>query len=121
MLIRIKELRLNTIIGTNPWERETPQQIVVNIEMTVDGKTSAASDDLNDAVDYANITEQIIQRAAEWKFFLLEKLATEILKIIINDERVLTASVETEKPAAVPDANGVSITVKYDRESGVIE
>ena len=120
MLIRIKELRLNTIIGTNDWERETLQEIIVNIEMHVDAKTPAKTDNLNDAVDYANICQQITQNTAEWKFFLIEKLTTEILKIIITDKRILSVSVEVEKPAAIPDAKGVSVTAKYDRESDTI-
>ena len=120
MLIRIKELRLKTIIGTNPPERETSQEIVVNIEMGVDAEIPAKTDDLHDAVDYANITQQITCSAAEWKFFLLEKLATEILNIIIADKRIQVASVEVEKPAAIADAKGVSVTVKYDRDSDTI-
>lgn len=117
MLIQIKQLRLKTIIGTNDQERKTPQEIVVNIELDVDAAATAKTDDLNDAVDYANICQQITRNAAEWKFFLIEKLAAEILKIIITDKRILSASVEVEKPAAVPDAKGVSVTVKYDRKS----
>ncbi len=117
MLIQIKQLRLNTIIGTNDWERETLQDVFVNIGMQVDAELPAKTDDLNDAVDYAGIVQQITQNAAEWKFFLIEKLATEILKLVIIDKRVLSASVEVEKPAAIADAEGVSVTVKYDRES----
>ena len=64
--------------------------------------------------------EQITQNTAEWKFFLIEKLTTEILKIIITDKRILSVSVEVEKPAAIPDAKGVSVTAKYDRESDTI-
>ncbi len=93
MLIRIKQLRLNTIIGTNDWERKTPQEIIVNIEINVDAKLSAKTDNLNDAVDYANIVQQITQKTTEWKFFLIEKLASEILKIVIIDKRVTSASV----------------------------
>ena len=120
MLMKIKELRLNTIIGTNDWERETLQEIVVNIEMEVDAKNSAKTDDLNDAVDYADITQKITRSAAEWKFFLIEKLAAEILKIIISDKRILSVSVEAEKPAAIPEVKGVSVTVKYNRKSDTI-
>ena len=120
MLIRIKELRVHTIIGTNGWERERLQEIVVNIELDVDATLPAETDDLNDAVDYANIAQQITQSAAEWKFFLIEKLATEILKIIITDKRIRAASVEVEKPAAIPEAKGVSVTAKYDRKSDTI-
>ena len=117
MLIRIKQLRLNTIIGTNDWERQIPQEIIVNIEINVDAQFPAKTDDLNDAVDYANIVQQITQKTAKWKFFLIEKLASEILKIIITNESILSASVEVEKPAATPDAKCVSVTAKYDRES----
>ena len=44
MIIRIKNLRLRTIIGVYEWERQQAQEIVLNIELEFDGTRAAASD-----------------------------------------------------------------------------
>ncbi len=115
MLIRIKDLRAQTIIGVNDWERSELQEVCVNIEFEFDGQSAAESDDLSEAVDYASLTQSIVAGLGQWKFFLLEKLASEILAIIMADARVEQATVEVDKPGAIPQARSVSATVSAKR------
>ena len=42
--LTISGLKVETIIGTNPWERETRQPIIVDLEMQVDSLPAARSD-----------------------------------------------------------------------------
>ena len=115
MLIRIKNLRRRAIVGVYDWEQQGPQDICVSIELDVDGGPAAASDDLADAVDYAALCDKITEAVGRWRFSLLEKLATEILNLALADGRVRAAVVEVAKPAAVPQAEGVSVSVSAER------
>lgn len=115
MLIRIKNLRARTIIGVHDRERIEPQEIRVNIELEFAGQSAAESDDLDAAVDYASLSDQIVQALSQWRFSLLEKLATEILNLIMSDQRVLSATVEVDKPDAIAAAEAVSATVSAER------
>jgi len=115
MLVRIKNLRLRATVGVNDWEQAGPQDICVDIELDVDGRPAAASDDLSDAVDYADLCEKITAAAGLWRFALLEKLATEILNLALADGRVRAATVEVAKPAAIPQADAVSVKVSSER------
>ncbi len=45
MLIRIKKLRLRTIIGVYEWEQNTLQEVWVNLELEVEDESSTFSDD----------------------------------------------------------------------------
>ena len=60
MLVRIKNLRLRTVIGVYEWERNRKQDVVVNVEFDFDGQAAAASDRLEDTVDYKALTRRII-------------------------------------------------------------
>lgn len=116
MLIRIKNLRLRTIIGVNEWERTQAQEVVVNVEMEFDGTAAAGSDDLADTIDYKSLKRRIMERVEASSFFLLEKLASEILRIVTAEPRVIRATVEVDKPAALRFADSVSVVCSGGRE-----
>ena|SRR3989338_7432688 len=109
MIARIKNLRLRTIIGIFDWERTEKQDVIINAEIEFDGAKAANSDDIKDTVDYKTMNKKIIEAVESSKFFLLEKLADTILKIIMEDRKVIKAKVEVDKPGALRFADSVSI------------
>jgi D-erythro-7,8-dihydroneopterin triphosphate epimerase len=111
MLIRIKNLKLKTIVGVNARERERRQKVVFNIEMDVDGRKAVAADSISDAVDYRAATKSIIRAVEGSRFFLLESLAASILELLLKDGRVRSATVEADKPGALRFAESVSVSV----------
>jgi D-erythro-7,8-dihydroneopterin triphosphate epimerase len=115
MIIRIKNLRLRTIIGVNDWERTQAQEIIVNIEMELDGAKAAASDDIADTVDYKSLKRQIMAEVENSSYFLLEKLSARILEIVRADSRVQRATVEVDKPSALRFADSVSVSCSFQR------
>ena len=72
MIIRVKNLRLRTIIGLNDWERKKEQDILINLKIQVDDETAVASDDLADGVDYKTIKYRIVEEVEKTSFFLIE-------------------------------------------------
>ncbi|MBI5415666.1 MAG: dihydroneopterin aldolase [Candidatus Omnitrophica bacterium] len=107
--IRITNLRLRAIIGTNGWERKTRQEVVINISFNYDAARAAAGDDLSSAVDYKTMTKNIIREVKASKFLLLEKLAHHILKIVTANPAVRGAVVRVDKPGALRFADSVSV------------
>ena len=116
MEISIKNISLQALIGTNPHERVQTQPIVVNVLLQVDGSRCAATDDLADSVDYAQLTDRISSLVTSSSFQLLESLATAILDLIMQDSRIVSATVEVDKPEALPGAESVSVKV-FSKES----
>ncbi len=116
MMIRIKNLRLRTLIGIFDWERAHPQDVVINVQMEFDGSHAGLSDKIEDTVDYKKINKNIIRRVEESQFFLLEKLAQMILETVMEDSRVLKAKVEVDKPGALRFADSVSVECECERK-----
>jgi dihydroneopterin aldolase/D-erythro-7,8-dihydroneopterin triphosphate epimerase len=114
-LIHIKDLLLRTIIGINDDERRNKQDVLINITLYADHST-AASDDIKDTVNYRTITKETIKLVESSQFFLVEKMALEIVKICLADPRVARAVVTVEKPGAIRFARSVGVTV--DRKQG---
>ncbi len=115
MIIRIKDLRLRTIIGINDWEREQEQDIVINAGIVFDGRAAADSDEIADTIDYKSLTKAMIAHVEGSSWNLLEKLATRLLEIALADPRVESAWVEVDKPGALRFADSVSVRVDGER------
>ena len=113
--IKIHDLALRTIIGIEAWEREKPQDIVINLSCDYDAALAAASDDIKDAVNYKKIKQDIIHLVETTRFNLVEKLAAEILKVAMRDPRVREATVTVDKPHALRYARSVSLTCSAQR------
>ena len=58
--IIIRDLLLRGIIGINPDERVKQQDILINMVIWADIRQAAASDAIEDAVDYKSITKRVI-------------------------------------------------------------
>ena len=71
--------------------------------------------DFGKAVDYKAITKKIIRFVEKSEFFLLEKLASKVLDIVMEDKKVKKAKVEVDKPGALRYAKSVSVTVTAKR------
>jgi FolB domain-containing protein len=116
MIIRIKNLRLRTVIGANEWERQQAQEVVLNIELEYDGSHAAVSDRLDDALDYKQLTRQIMREVEAANYFLLEKLAARVLDIIRAQPAVTRAAVEIDKPSALRFADSVSVACSFTKQ-----
>jgi FolB domain-containing protein len=112
--IHIKDLLLRAIIGINEEERHNKQDVVVNITLYTD-HTAAASDDIADTINYKTIAKQTIKLVEESQFYLVEKLALEIIELCLADARVERAVVTVEKPGALRFARSVGVTVDRTR------
>jgi len=114
--IRITDLLLRTIIGGNDWERNTKQDVIINIRLDFDPEKAIASDSMEDTVDYKKLKRRVIEEVEQSRFQLLEKLTSHVLHIVMEDNRVLSATVRIEKPSALRFAKAVSVEMSHRRE-----
>jgi D-erythro-7,8-dihydroneopterin triphosphate epimerase len=108
-VIKIKNLRLRTIIGIFDYEREHKQDIVINLKIHFDDSKASSTDNIDDTVDYKKITKKIIAEVEKSEFFLLEKLSDFVLDIIMEDLKIKGATVKLDKPHALRYADSVAI------------
>ncbi|GIK56582.1 MAG: dihydroneopterin aldolase [Chloroflexi bacterium] len=114
--IIIKDLLLRGIIGINPEERVKQQDILINVVMFADIRRAAASDDIADAVDYKTTTKRIIDHVEASSDFLVEKLVTDIARLVLEgNPQVTKVQVRVEKPTALRFAQSVGIEIERSR------
>ena len=115
LTIRIKNLRLRTYIGFNDDERRKRQDVVINVRFDYQAEKAADSDDVDYAVNYRTITKKIIAHVEGNNFLLLEKLAAEVLELVMEADAVRYARVEVDKPHALRFADSVSASLSAER------
>jgi FolB domain-containing protein len=114
--ILIKNLLLRGIIGINDWEREKPQDILINITLYGDLKPAGSSDKIEDTINYRTITKKIITHVEGSKRFTVEALAQDIVDICLQADGVEKARVRVEKPGALRFAQSVGVEIERGPE-----
>ena len=109
MKIRIKNLRARTIIGIHEWEKDYPQEVLINIEIEIPVDSAVDSDSIDDTVNYMEVKKKVLTAVENSHFELLEKLASFVLLKVMEDKRILSARVEIDKPNALRFADSVSV------------
>ena len=111
----IKDLRVNGIIGIYPHERQTPQEMLINITVYTDTRRAAQTDDIADCVDYDALVKKIKAHAESAARLTVEALANDLAVICLQEQGVEKATVRVEKPGAVPSTQSVGVEVERAR------
>jgi FolB domain-containing protein len=116
MIIKLKNLHLKTIIGIHKWEDDIERKMLVNIEIETDHTKSMKSDNIKDTIDYDLIANDIKNLVKNNRFKLVERMADEILNLIMANTKVKKCKLEIDKIGAVADLDSFSITDIRERK-----
>lgn len=114
--VKIKNLALRTVIGLNDWEREKKQDVLINIVFQFEGGRAIEQDSVDFSVDYKKVAKRVIEGVEKTDFRILEALAGYVLDLVMQDERIVRATVEVDKPHSLRFAESVSATVSASRD-----
>jgi dihydroneopterin aldolase len=115
MLIKIKNLKLKTVIGIHEWESAIDRQIIINIEIETDHEKSLSSDEISDAIDYDSIVSKIKDLISKNRYKLVEKMAQEIAELIMKDFRVKRCNLELDKVGAIEGLESFAVVIEKRR------
>jgi dihydroneopterin aldolase len=115
-VIFLSNLATECIIGIWDWERRVKQRIVLDLEMATDIRKAAASDHIDDTLDYKRVAKRLLQFVGESEFQLVETLTERIAEIIITEFSVPWVRVRLNKQGAIRGARDVGILIERRRE-----
>jgi dihydroneopterin aldolase len=111
-IVFVRGLRLPTVIGVYDWEREVRQELLLDLEMAWDIAPAGSSDDVTDALDYSAVANRLRAFAAASSFQLLEKMATELATLVMDEFSVAWLRLRLCKPGAVTEATDVGVLIE---------
>ncbi|MEA3046463.1 MAG: 7,8-dihydroneopterin aldolase/epimerase/oxygenase [Sphingomonadales bacterium] len=107
--IVLEDYDLPVDIGFHDFEVGTPQRLLVTVEVRVDERSFAASDERASAWDYDFLRTEIGALASGRRFNLQETFVREIYDLVAARRGVTALRVSTRKPDIYPDCAGVGV------------
>lgn len=111
-IIFLRDLRVETVIGIWDWERKIRQTVSVDLEMAADIRKAAASDSVEDTLNYKSVAKRLQQFIGDSSFQLVETLAERIAAIVLDEFDVPWVRVRLNKPGAIRGARDVGILIE---------
>jgi FolB domain-containing protein len=108
----IKDLLVRGIIGIRDWEREKPQDILINITVFSDTTRAAETDDIAHCVDYSALAKRVQAYAESAARLTVEALAQDLVDICLEQAHAQKVIVCVEKPGAVRFAKSVGVEIE---------
>ena len=102
-IVYIRDLRIETIIGIFDWEREVKQIVSLDLEMAHDIKKAAETDDIQYALNYKSIAKRLIAFIEQSEFLLVERMAEEVARIVLDEFSVPWLRLRVSKPVHFED------------------
>jgi dihydroneopterin aldolase len=121
--IELRGLRVTTVVGVLPEERERAQPLELDLALSVDLSAAGVSDALGDTVDYGAVCDTAVARAVTTEPLLLERLAAVLAEAVLAlDPRIEAVELAVRKlrPPVPHDlaSSGVRITRRAVRGGG---
>jgi 7,8-dihydroneopterin aldolase/epimerase/oxygenase len=113
--IFLRGLEVDCIIGFIEWERRIKQTVVIDIELPVDCRRAALTDEVADTLDYKKVSKRIIAFVADSQFKLVETLAHRIALLVLEEFNVEWVRLSVNKPGAIRGSRDVGITLERTR------
>jgi len=110
--VLIEGLEIRTVIGIYDWEREIRQSVRLDLEMAWDISAAAKSDDINDTLDYKAVSKRLISFVEASNFGLIEALAENCAKIVLEEFSVPWLRLKMSKPGAVRGSENVAVLIE---------
>jgi len=111
-LVLIEGLEVRTVIGIYDWEREIRQTVRLDLEMAWDISRAGKSDDIADTLDYKAVSKRLIAFVEASSFGLIESLAEECARILLDEFNVPWLRLKLSKPGAVRGSENVAVLIE---------
>lgn len=111
-VVFVKGLKVEAVIGVYAWERAITQPILIDIAFETDVSKAAATDNVEDALNYKAVCDDVSAWCKEIKAQLLEHLAGQLADRLLSNYHCQKITLSVAKPTAIKaaDAVGVQIT-----------
>jgi len=111
-IIFLRELKVTTLIGIYEWEKRVPQALQLDLDIALPDSRACQTDNISDALDYAEVAQYIQTVLSEGHFSLLETLAEHIAQIILKDFNAPWVKVSVAKLQAIRNCKMVGISIE---------
>ncbi|MDR0480607.1 MAG: dihydroneopterin aldolase [Gallionellaceae bacterium] len=115
-IIFLRELKVETLIGVYEWEKRVPQTLQIDLEIALPDNRAGATDDIADALNYADVVRDIQNLLANRHFSLIEALAEAIAQMLLDDFKSPWVKVSVAKLNAIRGSRMVGVSIEREQK-----
>lgn len=108
----IEGLEVDTLIGAYDWERGIRQCLRLDLTLGWDIRPAAQNDELDKALDYAEVTGAIDQFAQSSRFELVETFAERLAAALMTQFGIPWLKLRVTKPGVNSRARGLGVEIE---------
>lgn len=113
--IFITDLRADAIIGIYERERNIKQTISIDLELGADIAKAAKHDNIEDTLNYKELSKRVEAYISSSEFQLVETLAERIAQLILDEFDVPWLELTLHKVGALSNSGDVGVRIKRQR------
>ena len=114
----INSLEVLCTIGVYEWEKTIKQKLVFDLVLAFDNRPAAQDDNIDLALDYAVLSQRIVEFTQNHTFELIETMAEGVAAMILAEFNVPGLQLTLSKPGAVPMAANVGVQITRGNFNG---
>ena len=114
-VVKVNGIEVVCILGERAEERVHPQRVLVDVALELDLEDAAATDSLEETVDYSLLVLNIREALEEAKCRLLERAAGVVADVCLAEPRVQRATVTVRKFNGVPGIASAEVRMTRPR------
>lgn len=114
-IVYVRDLRAECVIGVYAWERRVRQTVLIDLDLAADNRRAAATDRIEDALNYKAVTRRVLEYAAASEFQLVETLAERIAEVLLSEFALPWVRVRINKRGALRAAGDVGVVIERER------
>ena len=108
-------LTTECIIGFIDWERRVKQTVVLDLELPVDCRHAARTDEVTDTLDYKKVAKRVLAYVAASECKLVETLAHRLALMILAEFGLPWVRISLNKPGAIRNSRDVGVVIERTR------
>lgn len=121
-VVFVKGLRVEAVIGVFEWERAITQPILIDIALETNISRAAQSDNVEDALNYKGVCDDVSAWCQEIKAQLLEHLAEQLANKLLTNYDCQKVTLSVAKPTAIKEAEAVGVQItRYAKAVGKLD
>jgi 7,8-dihydroneopterin aldolase/epimerase/oxygenase len=113
--IFLHELSVECVIGFIEWERRVKQTVLIDLELPVNCRHAARTDEVADTLDYKKVAKRVLAFVGASEFKLVETLAHRIAMLLLEEFGMEWVRVKVSKPGAIRGSRDVGVSIERTR------
>ncbi|MBR1818746.1 MAG: dihydroneopterin aldolase [Neisseriaceae bacterium] len=107
----LRNIQIDSVIGVYDWERTNPQTLLLDLDLSLADNQAGLTDDLQYAVNYADLVEKLRLVARQSQRHLIEALAEDLSTCILSEFKVKKMRLCLIKQGILPQVGQVGVEI----------